>query len=154
MTFLQTATVGVAAILAFLIGVVDFNLLQALFSAILWLIFSALGHSSIAWPRSHAKHKFALSELTDDELPNYTIVVALYREASIVEDLVAAIDAIDYPKAKLDIKLVVERRDFETLSRIVEFRLPAATRSLLLRRENPRRNRARSISPYLAHVEI
>ncbi len=123
MTFLQTATVGVAAILAFLIGVVDFNLLQALSSAILWLIFSAMVtlRSMAAVAR---KAQIRSSELTDDELPNYTIVVALYREASIVEDLVAAIDAIDYPKAKLDIKLVVERRDFETLSRIVEFRLP------------------------------
>ena len=41
------------------------------------------------------------------------------------QDLVNAIDAFDYPKNKLDIKLVVERRDLETLGRIVELRLPA-----------------------------
>ena len=52
-------------------------------------------------------------------------MVALYREASVVEDLVKAIDAFDYPKGKLDIKLVVEQRDVETLGRIVELRLPA-----------------------------
>ena len=51
-------------------------------------------------------------------------MVALYREAGIVEDLVKAIDAFDYPKGKLDIKLVVEQRDAETLGRIVELRLP------------------------------
>ena len=51
-------------------------------------------------------------------------MVALYREAGIVEDLVKAIDAFDYPKGKLDIKLVVEQRDVETLGRIVELRLP------------------------------
>jgi cellulose synthase/poly-beta-1,6-N-acetylglucosamine synthase-like glycosyltransferase len=64
------------------------------------------------------------SKVTDDELPNYTIVVALYREASVVEDLVKAIDTLDYPKGKLDIKLVVEQRDVETFSRLVELRLP------------------------------
>ena len=74
------------------------------------------------------------SELTDDELPTYTVVVALYREASVVEDLVKAIDALDYPKGKLDIKLVVERRDVETLGRIVELRLR--------RRRQPHHDRA------------
>ena len=38
--------------------------------------------------------------------------------------MVKAIDALDYPKSKLDIKLVVEQRDIETFSRIVELRLP------------------------------
>ena len=96
--FSQTATVGAAAILAFLIGVVDLDLLQALSSAILWLIFSAMVTlRSMAAVASGAEIRS--SELTDDELPNYTIVVALYREASIVEHLVGAIDAIDYPKS-------------------------------------------------------
>ena len=53
------------------------------------------------------------------------MVVALYQETHVVQDLVDAIDAFDYPKGKLDIKLVVERRDLETLGRIVELRLPA-----------------------------
>ena len=65
------------------------------------------------------------SELNDDEVPNYTVVAALYRETSVVEDLIKAIDALDYPKGKLDIKLVVEQRDVETLGRIVELHLPA-----------------------------
>ncbi len=39
--------------------------------------------------------------------------------------MVDAFDALDYPKSKLDIKLVVERRDRETLSRLVALDLPA-----------------------------
>lgn len=35
--------------------------------------------------------------LEEAELPTYTIVVALYREAEVAEKLVAALDAIDYP---------------------------------------------------------
>ena len=42
-----------------------------------------------------------------------------------VRKLVRALDAIDYPRAKLDIKLVVERRDTETLAAIASLGLPA-----------------------------
>jgi glycosyltransferase XagB len=124
MTGLQIAGVGMAAILALFLGVVDFDALHAVSSALLWLIFSSSvvlrSMAAVAsGPEIHSP------ELGDDEVPNYTVVVALYREASVVEDLVKSIDAFDYPKGKLDIKLVVEQQDVETLARIVELRLPA-----------------------------
>ena len=124
MNGLQIAAVWVAVILAVFLGVADLNVLHAASSAILWFIFSASvmlrSMAAVAsGPEIHAP------ELGDDELPAYTVVVALYREASVVEDLVKSIDAFDYPKGKLDIKLVVEQRDVETLARIVELRLPA-----------------------------
>jgi cellulose synthase/poly-beta-1,6-N-acetylglucosamine synthase-like glycosyltransferase len=123
MTGFQTAAVGAAAILAFFLGVSDFEVLQSLSSAALWLIFSA---SVTLRSMAAVANGPEISSLpvADDELPNYTIVIALYRETSVVEDLVKAIDALDYPKCKLDIKLVVEQRDIETFSRIIELRLP------------------------------
>ena len=123
MTALQIGAAGALAALALVLGVADFNALQAVSTAILWFIFSATVtlRSMAAVASGQAVYP---PELTDDELPNYTVVVALYREAGIVEDLVKAIDAFDYPKGKLDIKLVVEQRDAETLGRIVELRLP------------------------------
>ncbi len=124
MNGLQIATVGTAAIAALVLGVADFGALQALSAAILWLIFS-----STVMLRSMAavanRAEIRPPELRDDELPNYTVVAALYREAGIVEGLIRAIDAFDYPKGKLDIKLVVEQRDVETLGRIAGLRLPA-----------------------------
>ncbi len=53
-------------------------------------------------------------QLADRELPIYSIVVTLYREARVVPQLVAALDRIDYPPAKLDIKFVIEEEDAET----------------------------------------
>lgn len=50
----------------------------------------------------------------DQDLPIYTIVCALYREAAVVDDLVTAIRALDYPPEKLDIKIVVEPDDRDT----------------------------------------
>jgi glycosyltransferase XagB len=123
MTRCQIAAVVGAAVLALVLGVADFDGLQAVSSAILWFIFSAsvMLRSMAAVANGPAIHP---PELTDDELPNYTVVIALYREAGVVKDLVKAIDSFDYPKGKLDIKLVVEQRDAETLGRIAELRLP------------------------------
>jgi hypothetical protein len=124
MTRPQIAAVGAVAAGACLLGVARFDVLQAVASAALWLTFSAaLILRSMASIASDAE--VPTPTLADDELPVYTVVVALYRETGVVQDLVNAIDAFDYPKSKLDIKLVVERRDLETLGRLVELRLPA-----------------------------
>ena len=58
--------------------------------------------------RSHA--------LRTHDLPLYTVLVPLAREARIVPALVAALDALDYPSAKLQILLVIEADDSETLA--------------------------------------
>ena len=50
----------------------------------------------------------------DRELPIYTIICALYREEKVVEKLVAAIRALDYPIEKLDVKFVLEADDRTT----------------------------------------
>lgn len=51
----------------------------------------------------------------DRELPIYTIICALYREEKVVDKLVRAIRALDYPIEKLDVKFVLERDDRVTL---------------------------------------
>jgi cellulose synthase/poly-beta-1,6-N-acetylglucosamine synthase-like glycosyltransferase len=52
--------------------------------------------------------------LRNRELPVYSIVVALYREAASVRGLITALRTLDYPAEKLDIKLVIEPDDWET----------------------------------------
>lgn len=54
--------------------------------------------------------------LPENTLPVYSILVPLYREANVVPALLHHLSALDYPKEKLDIKLIVERDDPETLS--------------------------------------
>jgi glycosyltransferase XagB len=54
------------------------------------------------------------SRAPDSALPIYTVIVALHREKRVVARLVAALKTLDYPAAKLDIKLVVEADDVET----------------------------------------
>lgn len=47
----------------------------------------------------------------DSRLPLYTVAVPLFREERVLRQLVAALAALDYPRAKLDIKLLVEADD-------------------------------------------
>lgn len=47
----------------------------------------------------------------DAELPIYTVMIALYREATSVAPLLQAIDDLDYPREKLDVILVTEADD-------------------------------------------
>ncbi|MFT4098659.1 MAG: glycosyltransferase, partial [Rhodoblastus sp.] len=54
--------------------------------------------------------------ISDRRLPLYTVVIALYREAEVANALLAALEAIDYPRARLDIKFVVEADDSATFA--------------------------------------
>ena len=54
--------------------------------------------------------------LAERDLPLYTIVIALYREAEVAAALIEALEALDYPRAKLDIKFVVEADDPATFA--------------------------------------
>jgi glycosyltransferase XagB len=124
MTAAQKAAAVAIAAGACALTIARFDVFSAAVSMLLWTTFcAAIVLRSMALvagkPETHT------DLLSDDELPVYTVVIALYREAAVVADLVAALDALDYPKSKLDIKLVVERRDLETLGRISELRLPA-----------------------------
>lgn len=63
--------------------------------------------------------------LRDGDLPAYTILVPLYREGRVVPRLLRALAALDYPVAKLDIKLLVEAGDGETARALARATLPA-----------------------------
>ena len=62
--------------------------------------------------------------LEERELPIYTILVPMYREAEVLPDLVTGIGGLDYPKTKLDVKLLLEQDDEETIRAATELKLP------------------------------
>jgi len=59
------------------------------------------------------------------ELPVYTVLVGLYREAAVVPRLVKALKAFDYPAIKLDIKFLIEADDGATAAALAREDLPA-----------------------------
>ncbi|BBH16052.1 glycosyl transferase [Nocardioides baekrokdamisoli] len=52
----------------------------------------------------------------DADLPIFTILMPVYHEANIVTKLLANIGALDYPRSKLDVMLLMEEDDHETIA--------------------------------------
>jgi glycosyltransferase XagB len=59
------------------------------------------------------------------DLPTYSVLVPLYREARIVPKLLHALEKIDYPRVKLEILILVEADDKETLSALKTAQCPS-----------------------------
>jgi cellulose synthase/poly-beta-1,6-N-acetylglucosamine synthase-like glycosyltransferase len=53
--------------------------------------------------------------LSDDELPIFTVLVPMFREPEMLPVLARSLRQLDYPLGKLDIKLVLEADDYETI---------------------------------------
>jgi len=83
------------------------------------LIYDALGHS-LELPVTPAD----LAALDETTLPVFTILVPLYRESAVVPRLTAALNRLDYPRTRLDVKLIVEEDDEETIEALREEELP------------------------------
>ena len=58
-----------------------------------------------------------------DELPIYSVIVALYREKEVVPQLLVALGMLQWPRSKLEIKIVCEADDAETLAALKAHRL-------------------------------
>lgn len=56
--------------------------------------------------------------LSDSELPIYSILIPLYKEGHMLPRILDAIDALDYPRNKLDVKLILEADDVATLGAV------------------------------------
>lgn len=74
----------------------------------------------------------------DAELPSYTILVPLFREAHVVPGLVTALSRLDYPAARLEILFIVEEVDAETGAALAALELPASMRVVVVPDGTPR----------------
>lgn len=57
--------------------------------------------------------------LRDEDLPIYTVLVPMFREPDVLPILANALRKLDYPTSKLDIKIVLEEGDDETIDAAV-----------------------------------
>ena len=117
--------VGAAAGLAILAGffaspalaaAVCVLLLALCYGANIGLRLLLFGAACIARSTGHRVTESEIAALDDASLPVYSILVPLYREAHMVARIAAALKALDYPAAKLDIKIVLEQDDCETIA--------------------------------------
>lgn len=80
---------------------------------------------------SHAFYRHAFGRRTtyrrlrEKDLPRYTVLVAMFKEARVLPELAASLRALNYPAAKLDIKLILEEVDDETIAAAKALSLPS-----------------------------
>jgi hypothetical protein len=73
-----------------------------------------------------------LAALNEKTLPEYTVLVPLYRETEVLPALLKALAALDYPASKLDIKLIFDEDDPETLALARQLRPPGHFKFLVV----------------------
>ncbi|CAN5201692.1 hypothetical protein BH09PAT2_BH09PAT2_02020 [soil metagenome] len=59
------------------------------------------------------------------EWPSYTVFCPLYKEWKVVRQFVDAIERMDYPKDKLQVQLLLEEDDTETIRHIQNIKMPS-----------------------------
>ena len=59
-----------------------------------------------------------LSKIDERELPVYTVLIPVYHEAEVIETLLHHIAQMDYPKYKLDVRILLEEDDKETITAV------------------------------------
>jgi glycosyltransferase XagB len=109
LTLLGFAFAPIATLIALNVAMGVFYLGNFIFKGIL---VSVGGRRSAAMDQAIAIEARALRE---EDLPVFTVLVPMFREGKMVPGLARALRALDYPLGKLDIKIVLEAGDRETI---------------------------------------
>jgi cellulose synthase/poly-beta-1,6-N-acetylglucosamine synthase-like glycosyltransferase len=91
--------------------------------AIIFKLFLALVGSRFELHQAVTKQD--VKEIIDDELPIYTILLPVYKEDKLIKKLIWNLQSIDYPRHKLDIKLLIEEDDDKTFNAVKNLDFPA-----------------------------
>jgi len=76
--------------------------------------------------------------IDDADLPVFTILVPLYKELAVLPRLMGGIEGLDYPKTKLDVRLLCEEDDEETVQGIRDMHLPPHYRLVVVPDAQPK----------------
>jgi len=98
-----------------------------------FLVSAAIG-SDLEVPISQKE----IDSLRDNELPVYTILIPVYKEAAVLPKLLDSITNLDYPKIKLDVKVLLEEDDEETLTAFREINPPEYIHAVILPPSQPK----------------
>jgi len=77
--------------------------------------------------KSGAQYRFTeeqLNAIDERDLPIYTILVPMYKESQVIPQLIRNIERLDYPKAKLDVRVLIEKDDIEAQHVLKNMKLP------------------------------
>jgi cellulose synthase/poly-beta-1,6-N-acetylglucosamine synthase-like glycosyltransferase len=122
-------------------AVAPVDTVRAITLALAWLFVPLIALRLVAAYRLLAttEHAPAVTpRVPDHELPIYTLLAPLYREAHMLPGLIKALTRLDYPAAKLDIKLILEAADRATIAAAHALRLPGNVEIVVVPALHPR----------------
>ena len=123
--FIMFALVVVGLMISFKNTSIIINVIISVFFlvAILFKLFLALVGSRFELYQAVTRDD--LREIVNEELPIYSILLPVYKEDKLIKKLIWNLQAIDYPREKLDIKLLIEEDDDKTLNAVRNLDFPA-----------------------------
>lgn len=90
--------------------------------------------------RRNAQLRFSeqdLAAIDESKLPVYTLLIPVYKEKEVVQKLIDRIQNMDYPKYKLDVRILLEENDSETISLVKSMHLPSYFTSIVVPESKP-----------------
>ncbi len=83
-------------------------------------------------------NKDDLNNLSDVDLPTYTVLCPLYREEKVIPHFLNAIETISWPKEKMEVILLLEEDDDKTLQAAKDFGLASYVKLLVVPQSLPK----------------
>ena len=135
----QKVLLAIVIFVIFVGIVINLKLTLIIIIAILTLIYSQdllfsiyILIKSLEHPPEVKFDKRSLSKIDEENLPIYSILCPLYKEAKVLPQFVEAIANIDWPDRKLDVLLLLEEDDRETINCVYKLNLPSYFRTLVV----------------------
>jgi glycosyltransferase XagB len=102
-----------------------------------------------------ARVTVADAERDDRRLPRYTVLVPVYREANVIGELMNNLGAIDYPAEKLEVLVLLESDDTETIEAARAAQPPATVRLVIVPDAQPKtKPKACNVGLFLARGDL
>jgi len=79
-----------------------------------------------------------LESLDDSDLPRYTVLCPLYKEAHLLPQLINSLSRLNWPKDKLEIILLLENDDTKTINRVKKIQVPPYIRTMIVPGSSPK----------------
>src|SRR6185437_2445894 len=79
-----------------------------------------------------------IKSLKEKNLPVYSILCPLYKEAHVIPQFLEAIKKMDYPKEKLDVMLLLEEDDTHSIETVKKMELPLFVRTIVVPHSLPK----------------
>ncbi len=123
--FITIAAIIIFLFLSFVYTSIVLNVIISSFFliSILFKLFLALLGSRFELHEAVTREE--VRNIVDEDLPIYTIHLPVYKEDKLIKKLIWNLQSLDYPREKLDIKLLIEEDDDKTLNAVKDLNFPA-----------------------------